>query len=92
MKTQIYTLRDAVLGSYSPPFFAFNADHAKRICSDVVKAPGTDLYAHPEDFDLFLLGVFNDEDACIELEHAPLKMLNLSSFRPTQEILNGDSK
>ena len=85
MKTKVYALRDVVMNNFSLPFFAVHDDHAKRICSDLVnRGEGTVVYDHPEDHDLYLLGVYDDTNGLIDPLIHPELIVKLSTFRTTE--------
>ena len=57
----IYTIYDRVPRTYWTPFCAHNHEDAKRCLSNLVNVPSeNDIYLHPEDFDLFHIGTFDD--------------------------------
>lgn len=59
----ICSVFDRKVGSYGRPMFARAVGEAMRIFRDEVNRPAEDniLYKHPEDFDLFLVGKFDEE-------------------------------
>lgn len=61
MKSNIYTLRDSVVADHSLPFYAVNDAHAKRICADLIVAGDTPPATHPADFELFIIGDFDNQ-------------------------------
>ena len=60
MKINAYSLLDVAVGSFNAPFYAPNDRVAMRVCSDAAEDPETLIGKHPEDFDLYLLGTFDD--------------------------------
>ena len=63
MQKPMYTIFDRVSRTYWTPFCAHNDEDAKRCLSNVVNVPSenpNDIYLHPEDFDLFHIGTFDD--------------------------------
>ena len=63
---------------YGRPFFLPATGVAIRSFQDEVNrnAPDNQMYAHPDDFDLYELGVFDDFDGKFALHEAP-KLLAL---------------
>lgn len=59
----VCSIFDRKVASYGRPMFARAVGEAMRIFRDEVNRPAEDniLYKHPEDFDLFLVGKFDDE-------------------------------
>lgn len=61
MNTQVYTLRDSVLGSFSLPFYASSPAHARRICKEVIISGDNSVAHSPIDFELFRIGEFDND-------------------------------
>jgi hypothetical protein len=64
--------------SYSAPFYAQSKGVAIREFADVInKADENSLYyKHPEDFDLYCLGEFDDKTAKFSLSEVPELLIN----------------
>ena len=62
MKMVICSIRDSAADAYGRPFFLPSVGVAIRSFTDEVDRPSEDnqIYQHPEDFDLFELGEFDD--------------------------------
>lgn len=61
MQKPMYTILDRVSRTYWTRFCAHNHEDAKRCLSNVVNIPSeNDIYLHPEDFDLYHIGTFDD--------------------------------
>lgn len=62
MRYKILTVRDRAIDAYGQPFYATSVGGAVRSFSDEINnaREGNQLNKHPEDFDLFLLGEFDD--------------------------------
>lgn len=59
MLLRIYSVRDTVSLSYNIPFFAKTDGEATRLFKDLVNDPQSTPGKHPEDFQLWLLGMFD---------------------------------
>ena len=75
MKFKVISVRDRVADGFANPGFYVSAGAAIRSFSDEVQRvpePGrpNPLYDHPADFDLYLLGEYDDETGSFET-HAP---------------------
>lgn len=59
---QVVAVRDAALQGYGRPFFVASVGVAVRSFADEVSREAADnaMYAHPEDYDLFHVGSFDD--------------------------------
>lgn len=61
MKVFVCSIRDRATDTYGYPIFARALQQAIRSFSDQCNAKdGNNVAAHPEDFDLYLLGEFDD--------------------------------
>ena len=61
MQKPMYTISDRVSRTFWTPFAAHNDDDAKRAISNAVNTPSdNDIFLHPEDFDLYKIGIFDD--------------------------------
>lgn len=71
MKYKIVCVRDRVADVYSVPQFVLNLGAAIRGFGDEVRRPHSEnspnnLNQHPEDFDLYFLGEYEDETGSFE--------------------------
>ena len=66
MILRIFSIYDTKAAVYTGNFFEANASVAIRRFSDLVNDPRCPLNKHPEDYILFELGAFNDENGKIE--------------------------
>lgn len=76
MKYKMVCVKDRTADVYGVPYFVMNVGSAVRSFGDEVKRKSTDerpnmLNQHPDDFDLFLIGEFDDETAEIAMEERP---------------------
>lgn len=60
MKLEIFAVRDRQLAAYMQPFFAPTIGSAIRAFSDGMNDGTTPMAKHPDDYDLWHLGSFND--------------------------------
>lgn len=72
MRYKVLTVRDRAIDAYGQPFFSTSVGGAVRSFADEINraADGNQLHKHPEDYDLFLLGEFDDESGEFE-SHRP---------------------
>lgn len=66
MKKQIFSIFDSKGKIYSDPFYALNQSIAKRMFENLSNDPQTDVFKHPNDFQLFHVGEYDDQNGCIE--------------------------
>lgn len=57
----IYSVYDRVSKSFEAPFIAVSHDCAKRTLVDVIFSRDSLLQRHPEDYDLYYLGLFDKQ-------------------------------
>lgn len=68
----VCSVRDRAIDAFGQPFCVTAVGSAIRSFTDEVNNPKSDLVAkHPDDFDLYLLGTFNDESAKFDLLDSP---------------------
>lgn len=72
-KYQMCSVLDMVAQQYGRPFFTVSDGSAIRSFADEVTRGGPDstLSSHPDDFQLFLIGTFDDEHCQIDLLPTP---------------------
>lgn len=77
MKQVIVSIRDRAAACFSRPVFTQTEGTAIRSFTDEVNRSASDneLGKHPEDFDLYVVGVFDDELGSFECEAQPRLLL-----------------
>jgi hypothetical protein len=78
MKQIICTVKDRAADAYGRPMFVPSAGVAIRSFSDEINRNNADnqLFNHPDDFDLYELGEFDDNTGLFSLHEQP-KLLSL---------------
>jgi len=66
MKIKMFVIFDTKAKFYNKPFLLQNDSIALRAFTDLANDPSTDVCKHPEDFQLFSIGEFDDETAGIK--------------------------
>ena len=68
MKRIVVAVRDRAADTFGSPFYVVAIGQAIRSFSDEVnrRADDNQLFQHPEDFDLYELGVFDDSTGLFE--------------------------
>jgi len=64
---KIYSIRDTKAEIYHQPFFALTNGVAIRMFADLANDTSTFIGKHPNDYNLFYLGEFDDHNAQFEL-------------------------
>jgi hypothetical protein len=78
MKLVLCSVKDRAADAYGRPMFVPSTGVAIRSFSDEINRSDADnqLYNHPDDFDLFEFGEFDDNTGSFELHEQP-KLLSL---------------
>lgn len=71
---KVFAVRDSALGEYLNPFVAPTAEFAIRTFKDQVNQPDCPINAHPEDYELFELGLFDTTTGLIASHQAPMSI------------------
>lgn len=81
MEQKVFSVYDLKACAFMQPFFSVNSGSAMRAFGDVlVKEPGSVMAMHPEDYQLFELGTYDDNSGSLG-SIVPAKMLcSLSDF------------
>ena len=61
MKLNLYVVLDTKSQTYSQPFAAHNDLVAQRLFSDMVNHTNSDMQRHPEDYNLYTFGTYDDQ-------------------------------
>lgn len=56
---QVFSVRDRVSETFSPPFFSLNVSTATREIRRVASDPSSQMHFSPIDYDLYLIGNFD---------------------------------
>ena len=89
MKLNFYSIYDSAVGAYMRPFVLQSDGQAIRGFSDEAMNPETPINAHPEDYALFRIGIFDDATATITPEEptclARAHEIKAKKATPTEE-------
>lgn len=77
----VCAVRDIKVDAFNRPFFMRHRQEALRSFSDEVNRSGSDnpLAAHPEDYELYELGHWEDSSAQFTLHERPVQIVAASS-------------
>ena len=76
MQLQIFSIFDKAVGAYMRPFVAQSAGEALRAFEDDCMNAESPVAKHPEDYSLFMLGEFDNQDGSIEAKASPVCLAN----------------
>lgn len=68
MRLNVYTIFDTASGAYMRPFFMQSDGQAIRSFKDISLDADHAVGQHPEDYSLWRIGTFNDNNAKLEAE------------------------
>ena len=71
MKLQVCSVRDSALDAFSRPFFVPTTGVAVRGFREEANRQGSEVMKSPADYELFLLGTFDEESGKFENLEAP---------------------
>lgn len=60
MILHVFAVKDRALDAFMRPWFAQSTGQAIRAFSDELNRPDSDMNKHPDDYDLWHIGEFND--------------------------------
>lgn len=86
MKLFIYSIYDTAAAGYMRPFFQQSDAQAVRIFSDLSIEAGHELAKHPEDYSLFRLAMFDDNDGKIESLHPECLITGLEAVAKSRQV------
>lgn len=83
MKYVMCSVLDLIGQQYGRPFFVVSVGSAIRGFSDEVNTPAEQsvLFKHPDDFQLFEIGVFDDSSCKFELLDVPKMLVSGSQVK-----------
>lgn len=61
MKMQLFSIKDTALQAYMQPFFAHTRAAAVRAFTDGINDNSTPMNKHPEDYELYHVGEYDDQ-------------------------------
>lgn len=71
MKMIVFSVRDRALNGFMRPFVAPAVGIAVRSFADEVNKQDSPMFAHPDDYDLYELGTFDEETGLIVPRETP---------------------
>lgn len=87
VKLNIYAVRDTKAEAFLLPFFERTNDTALRVVEKAIESDAN-FNAYAEDYSLWLLGEWNDNNGCVKGE-VPLHLANLIDIRDKHEKKEG---
>ena len=82
MKQKIFTIHDKKAEAHFPPFYMPNLSMAIRTFGDMVNNAESQISNHPEDYTLYELGEWEDNDATFTIHKEKISHGNGIEFVP----------
>jgi len=83
MKLVAYSIHDMKAEAYATPFFSPNDLMAKRNFADLARDPLSTIHKNPEDFRLFRVGEFVNDDGTLIQSEIPQLICEGTEFAHT---------
>lgn len=80
MLFKAFTIYDSKTEASAQPFFATTTGHAIRMFTDTVNDPNTLFNKHADDFTLFEIGTFDDQNGTFENLKAHINLGNAHEY------------
>lgn len=84
MKLVIVAVRDSAMDAYARPFFVPNTATAVRSFKDEVQNEQSPMSKHPEDYALWELGTFEEDDGKFENLPSPRQLVRAMDVKETK--------
>jgi hypothetical protein len=89
MRLFAYSIYDVKAQVFHRPFFQQSDGQAVRTFSDIAVDPESEIGKHPEDYSIFRIGEFEDENAALVGEPAVQLFTGLEALRQSRQIPEG---
>lgn len=80
MQFKMYSIRDSKAEIFHPPFYKTTHGEAERAFQDLTKDDKSTLSKHPEDFDLYYVGIYDDNTGKIVSPDTPQHIIKAVQF------------
>lgn len=74
MKMCILAIRDRAIDAFGRPMFMTHSGAAVRGFGDEINKESSEMYAHPDDYDLYELGTWDDNTGAFDIHPHPLQI------------------
>lgn len=90
MKIKMFTVYDIKAQAYLPPFYMQSTGQAMRVFEDTANDKDHQFGKHPEDYVLYEVGTFDDQDCSFELNKTPITLSKAIELIAAPEPVNTD--
>lgn len=86
----VVAVKDRLADVFSQPMYFATEGQAKRAFTDAINDPQNNMSRHPDDYDMFRLGTFDDSKGKFENEEQPKQIAVGKLCRNDRAVLNQD--
>lgn len=79
----LVTVKDRAIEAFKPCGVCRTEGEAIRVFKDILNNPETPESKHPDDYDLYILGTFDDQTGYLETEAKPRKIADGKTIKET---------
>lgn len=80
MRLKVYSIHDQKTGIFNRPFYNHTHGEAERNFSELVRDDKSTISKHPEDYDLYFLGEYDDNAGVFEPLETPHHIVKAIQF------------
>lgn len=91
MISSVFSVFDTKAAFFAVPFVMQREQMAIRAFSDLVNDPNTSVNKHPEDYALYVVGMFDDSTGVIEAVQPKCLVTAASCLRPPSAVVAYDT-
>lgn len=86
MKVSVFVIYDSKVGAYLQPFFSQSKGSALRALQDLVDDVKHNFHKYAEDFTLFELGTWSDQDTVFDLYDTPRSVIKFNELKKVPDV------
>jgi len=86
MKSKVFTVYDSKMETYMSPFLMLTKGQAIRSFTDAVGNSESQFCTHPEDYTLFEIGEWDDQEGCYTMHEAKISLGCAIEFREQAQV------
>lgn len=90
MQLKIYSVRDSKAEVFNTPFFLNTHGEAERAFNNLVTDPKSMISKYPDDYDLYYVGEFNNDNGKLTLLDTPQHITKAAMLKSREHRLTKD--
>lgn len=83
MQLKVFSIRDSKTEIFNKPFYSITAGEAERSFQTLVNDPQSAVFNYPEDYDLYLLGDYDDVTGKLSALQTPQHVIKAVQVKKT---------